>query len=145
MPPRLGQDRSPRRRVKQASSSRQILEPFVYALFACLRVCKSTMERQAPLSVSIRDAGEKYECDTVAKLRPHLQTSDRVRIRQRQLLGETLATTPCRRQERDFLPQRLRPEIGRVPFRRTRDSKDALEKPAVSGHFRRVSTCRQKT
>src|SRR5262249_6045823 len=37
---------------------------------------------------------------------------------------------------------RLRSEIGRLPFRRTRDSKDALEKPAVSGHFRRVSTCR---
>ena len=33
------------------------------------------------------------------------------------------------------MPQRLRPEIGRVPFRRTRDSKDALEKPTVSGHF----------
>src|SRR5262249_39278617 len=72
----------------------------------------------------------------------HLQISDAVRIRQRQLLGETLATTPFRRQERDFSPQRLRSEIGRVPVRRTRDSKDALEKPAVSGHFRRVSTCR---
>src|SRR5262249_46891771 len=36
----------------------------------------------------------------------HLQTSDRVRIRQRQLLGETLATTPFRRQERDFLDRR---------------------------------------
>jgi len=49
----------------------------------------------------------------------------------------------------DFFLQRLRPEIGRVPVRRTRDSKDALEKPAAvtlpcSGHFRRVSTCRQK-
>src|SRR5262245_6121549 len=69
----------------------------------------------------------------------HLQISDAVRIRQRQLLGETLGTTPFRRQERDFLPQRLRSEIGRVPFRRTRDSKDALETPAASGHFRRVS------
>src|SRR5262249_55527327 len=45
----------------------------------------------------------------------HLQISDGVRIQQRQLLGEALATTPFRRQERDFLPQRLRPEIGRVP------------------------------
>ena len=53
MPPRLGQDRSPRRRVTQELSSRQILEPFVYA---------------SPLN--IRDAGEKYECDTVAELRP---------------------------------------------------------------------------
>src|SRR5215471_16219543 len=69
MPPRLGQDRSPRRRVKQELSSRQILEPFVYALFACLRVCKSRMERQIP-PLSIRDAGEKYECGTVAELRP---------------------------------------------------------------------------
>src|SRR5262249_18941562 len=75
----------------------------------------------------------------------HLQISDAARFQQRQLLGEALATTPFRRQERDFLPQRLSPEIGRVPVRRTRDSKDALEKPAVSGHFRRVSTCRQKT
>src|SRR4029077_15384685 len=67
------------------------------------------------------------------------------RIRQRQLLVEALATTPVRHQERDFLPQRLRSEIGRHSFRRTRDSKDALEKPAARGHFRRVSTCRQKT
>ena len=29
------------------------------------------------------------------------------------------------------MPQRLRPEIGRVPLRRTRDSKDALEKCAT--------------
>src|SRR6266566_1103288 len=69
MPPRLGQDRSPRRRVKQEMSSRQILEPFVYALFACPRVCKSRMERQIP-PLSIRDAGEEYECGTVAELRP---------------------------------------------------------------------------
>jgi hypothetical protein len=41
--------RRKRRRVKQELWSRQILEPFVYALFACLCVCKSTMERQAPL------------------------------------------------------------------------------------------------
>src|SRR6516225_8851482 len=34
---------------------------------------------------------------------------------------------------------------GGVPFQRPGDSKDALEKPAVSGHFPRVSTCRQKT
>ena len=74
-----------------------------------------------------------------------LQISDGVRIQQRQLLGEALVTTAFRRQERDFLPQRLRPEIGRVPFRRPGDPKDALEKPAVSGHFRRVSLCRQKT
>src|SRR5262249_48745288 len=74
-----------------------------------------------------------------------LQISDGVRIQHRQLLGEALATTAFRRQERDFLPKRLRPEIGRLPARRTRDSKDALEKPAVSGHFRRVSTCGQKT
>src|SRR5262249_25109050 len=74
----------------------------------------------------------------------HLQISDGVRIQQRQLLGEALATTPFRRQERDFFPQRLRSEIGRVPFRRTRDSKNALEKPAVSGHFRRVSTAQSE-
>ena len=37
-----------------------------------------------------------------------------MRIRQRQLLGEALATTPFRRQERDFLPQRLMSEIGRL-------------------------------
>src|SRR5262249_54308274 len=74
----------------------------------------------------------------------HLQISDAVRIRQRQLLGETLATTPFRRQERDFLRQRLRSEIGRLPFRRLGDEKDAWGKTAVSGHFRHVSTCRQK-
>ena len=49
------------------------------------------------------------------------------------------------RQERDFLPRRLRSEIGRLPLPGTGDSKDALDKPAVSGHFRRVSTCRKKT
>jgi len=37
-----------------------------------------------------------------------------VRIQQRQLLGEALVTTPFRRQERDFLPQRLMSEIGRL-------------------------------
>src|SRR6516164_9939404 len=46
----------------------------------------------------------------------HLQFSDGVRFQQRQLLGEALATTPFRRQERDFLPQRLRPEIDRLPL-----------------------------
>src|SRR5262245_26645719 len=46
----------------------------------------------------------------------HLQISDGVRIRQRQLLVEALATTPFRHQERDFLPQRLRSEIGRHSF-----------------------------
>src|SRR5262249_21413335 len=74
-----------------------------------------------------------------------LQISDGVRIQPRQLLGEALATTPFRRQERDFLPQRLRSKSAVCPFRRTRESKDELEKPAVSGHFRRVSTCRKKT
>src|SRR5262249_42142895 len=64
----------------------------------------------------------------------HLQTSDRVRIRQRQLLGEALVTTAFRRQERDFLPQRVRREMGRLPFGRRGAPKDALEKPAVSGH-----------
>src|SRR5262249_34529382 len=72
----------------------------------------------------------------------HLQISDGVRIQQRQLLGEALATTPFRRQERDFLPQRRGSESGRVPFGRRGDSKDALKKPAVSGHFRRVSNSR---
>src|SRR5262249_34234794 len=75
----------------------------------------------------------------------HLQISDAARFQQRQLLGEALATTPFRRQERDFLPQRLRSEIGRLPFRRPGDPKDDWKKPAVRGHFRRVSTCRQKT
>src|SRR5262249_4687898 len=51
-----------------------------------------------------------------------LQISDAVRIRQRQLLRETLGCTPFRRKERVFLLQRLRPEICRLPFRRTRDS-----------------------
>src|SRR6516225_3161546 len=37
------------------------------------------------------------------KLVARLQISDGVRIQQRQLLGEALATTPFRRQERDFL------------------------------------------
>ena len=74
------------------------------------------------------------------KLVARLQISDGVRIQQRQHLGEALATTPFRRQERDFLPQRLMSEIGRLPFRRPGDPK-----PAVSGHFRRVSTCRPKT
>src|SRR5262245_6219995 len=74
-----------------------------------------------------------------------LQISDGVRIQQRQLLGEALGTTPFRRQERDFLPRRPRSEIGPLPFRRLRRPNDALEKPAVGGHFRRVSTCRQKT
>ena len=69
MPPRSGQDRSPRRRVKEELSSRQMLEPFVYALFAWLRVGKSTMERQIP-PLSLRDAGEKYECAIMAELRP---------------------------------------------------------------------------
>jgi len=39
------------------------------------------------------------------------------------------------RQERDFLPRRLRSEIGRLPLPVTGDPKDPLDKPAVSGHF----------
>src|SRR5215469_16590878 len=65
----------------------------------------------------------------------HLQISDGVRIQQRQLLGEALATTPFRRQERNFLPQRLRSEIGRVPFRRTRDQRTHWKSPPSTGIF----------
>src|SRR5262249_57423250 len=59
--------------------------------------------------------------------------------------AKLLGTTPFRRQERDFLPRRPRSEFGRLPFQRLRYPNDALEKPAVGGHFRRVSTCQQKT
>src|SRR5262245_661748 len=36
-----------------------------------------------------------------------------------QLLGEVLGTTPFGRQERDFLPRRLRSEIGHLPLSET--------------------------
>src|SRR5215475_10747204 len=65
----------------------------------------------------------------------HLQISDAVRIRQRQLLGEALATTAFRRQERDFLPQRLRSEIGRLPVRRRETRRTHWKSPPLVGIF----------
>src|SRR5262249_31758216 len=61
----------------------------------------------------------------------HLQVSDGVRIQQRQLLGEALGTTPFRRQERDFLPQRLRSKSAVCPSGERETQRTALEKPAV--------------
>ena len=123
--------------------------------FIAPALVKAAVEGRLPRGIGVatlRDAPAEWslQFERLGLAQPystssHLQISDGVRIQQRQLLGEALATTPFRRQERDFLPQRLRSEIGRVPSRRLGDPKDALEKPAVSRHFRRVSTCRQKT
>jgi bifunctional non-homologous end joining protein LigD len=65
----------------------------------------------------------------------HLQISHAVRIRQRQLLVEALATTPFRHQERDFLPQRLSPEIGRLPLTENKRLEERIGKARRSWAF----------